>query len=284
MIAPCSRPSVSRISLFGPKLQRIAFFLTLVLLSARTSVQAQSSGTAPAIAESADAFSDVLSLARTSVQKMFEDIAGLSCTETVTQSILDRFNRSMYEEHSVFNYRLEADGGDTSLHFAESRDVVQAPFRDPGRNLLMTDGFGSMLLVLHPAYMASFRFEAEGVENVAGTQTVKFRFQEIPGAASLLMIRVAGRRYSVALRGTVWIERQRGVVMRLISRADAGTKEFGIQSIVSEILYAPRDLESSGDTYWLPASAVIDVETAKHHWQNVHHFAAYKQLQLSARP
>jgi hypothetical protein len=39
-------------------------------------------------------------------------------------------------------------------------------------------------------------------------------------------------------------------------------------------------VKSDGDeSYWMPSSAVIDVETPKRHWRNTHLFTSYKRFQ-----
>ena len=258
-------------------------FCILILVLNGLPACAQSLTTNVVSDASSDASSEVLARARTSVERLLERSANISCTESVTQSILDRFDRSAYEEHSLFNYRLQADTRANSVKFVESREELQAPFHDPRRTVLITDGFGNMLLVLHPAYAASYTFEPDGDEILGGVRTIRFRFQSVPGATSPVMLRIRGQNYSVALDGTVWIEPQQGAVVKLIAFSGSGMSELGIQSMSSEIQYTPAEIDDSEEPYWVPASAVIDVETASRHWhwRNIHRFTAYKRVQAT---
>src|ERR1700689_1770960 len=88
-------------------------FCLLVLalaLSAVTS-RSQSLPAAPPSDTASDSQMDVLERARSAVEKLFERSGGMTCTEKVTQSILDDTDAPPYEEHSLFNYRFQADSG-----------------------------------------------------------------------------------------------------------------------------------------------------------------------------
>lgn len=281
MIFPMHEPTCFRRILpsRGPKWLCLVA-LTLVLEGVPAHSQ---SLTAIAAGTMSDSSVELLARARASVQTLVEQSADVSCTESVTQGILDRYDRTAYEEHSLFNYRIEADTGGKALRFVESRAQLQAPFHDPGRTVLLTDGFGNMLLILHPAYAASYTFEADGDEDLNGVRTTRFRFQSAPGAISPVMLQIRGQNYSVPLEGTVWIEPQQGTVVKLIVSSGPGMRELGIGTMRSEIQYLPTNLDDSQKSYWLPASAVIDVETANRHWhwRNIHRFSAYKRVQVT---
>lgn len=225
---------------------------------------------------------DALARARTSVERLFAHSADMICAENVNQTILDSDGRIAYQEHSMFKYRLQTDTEGKSLKFVEAREKVEAPFHDPSRTLLITDGFGNMLLILHPEYQASYAFEAEGEDAVAGVNTIKLNFKAIPGAASPMMLQVHGQNYSVDLDGSVWIEPQSGNVVKLVASSSSSMDELGVHSMRSEIEYLPVELHNPDESYWLPASAVIDVETAHRHWRNIHRFTAYKRFEPPA--
>jgi hypothetical protein len=140
-----------------------------------------------------------------------------------------------------------------------------------------------MLLILHPGYEASYTFEADDDESIGGVQTERFRFKSVPDAASPVMVQVRGQNYPVALQGTVWIESQSGNIVKLSASSSSGMDELGIRGMSTEILYIPVTLHNPEASYWMPASAVIDVETPHRHWRNIHNFSAYKRFQTSTR-
>jgi hypothetical protein len=224
---------------------------------------------------------EALSRARTSVASLFAHSADMVCTESVNQTILDSEGRTAYQVHSLFNYRLQTDTTGKSLKFVEAREKVEAAFHDPNRTVLITDGFGNLLLILHPEYQASYTFEAEGDEVVAGVNTLKLNFKAVTGASSPVMLQVRGQNYSVDLDGSVWIEPQSGNVVKLTAFTSSSMDELGVHSMRSEIEYLPVELHNPEESYWLPASAVVDVDSAHRHWRNIHRFTAYKRFQAT---
>ncbi|PYU69007.1 MAG: hypothetical protein DMG52_29990, partial [Acidobacteria bacterium] len=91
-----------------------------------------------------------LSRARATVEKFFEQAANVVCTENVTQALVGKNGKASYREESVFDYQLQANPNSGSLKLVESRDTRKAAFRDSSRTLLITNGFTSMLLIIHP--------------------------------------------------------------------------------------------------------------------------------------
>jgi len=267
----------------GPPLWRgwkTIFVLILILALPGIPARSQSLAAPEAPEKISNSSSEVLSRARKSVERLFEESANLICKESLTQSILDRYDRQMYEEYSSFNYRFLTDSSGRSMKFVESREPIQTPFHVVGRTILQTDGFGNMLLILHPAYAANYTFAEDGEETLNGAPTDRFRFQSQPNSSSPLMLQIRGRNYSVALTGTVWIEPESGAVVKLIASSGPEINEWGIRSMSTNIEYQPVKVDGDG-TYWLPASAVIDVETSKRHWRNIHAFTSYKRFQAT---
>jgi len=254
----------------------VALILTIavggITSSAQTATAAESQ-----VAE-AHAPSEALVRARAYVEKLFGESASMGCTEMVTQSILDNSGKTVYEERSLFSYHFQAAGTEP-LKFTESREQLQAPYRDPGRTMLITDGFGNMLLILHPEYAASYSFEADGDEILNGIHTVKLRFESRPGADSPIMVRIRERNYAVGLHGTAWIEPQFGTVVKIIAASSSDISDLGIRRMSTEIQYLPDKAHDPRNSYWTPASAIVEVDTAKRHWRNIHRFTEYKKIQ-----
>ena len=90
--------------------------------------------------------------ARLAVDKFFEQSTNVVCTENVSQAVVGKNGKADYREDSVFDYQLQASPNSGSMKLVEARDTRKAAFRDSSRTLLITSGFTSMLLILHPNY------------------------------------------------------------------------------------------------------------------------------------
>jgi hypothetical protein len=255
----------------------------LVRAQAATTMAKNESGTAapaadPAFVARADG---VISHARKLIDNFFEQTSNVVCTENVSQTTVGKNNKPMYREESAFEYQMQSSTRNGSLRLTESREAEKAAFRDPSKTLLLTNGFASMLLVLHPNYESSYIFEPVTEETVEGRTVLKVHFKPVPGASSPAAIQLRGRNYPLQLEGDIWIDEESGAVIKLISALDGNLSDLGLRGLRSEIHYSLVQFHSPEEAYWMPASAVIDVETAKQHWRNVHRFTDYKRFRAT---
>ena len=224
-----------------------------------------------------------LQKARLSVEKFFEQSTNVVCTETVSQGIVGKNGRVNYNEDSIFDYQLQASTNTGSLKLVESRDTRKAAFRDSSRTLLITNGFTSMLLIMHPEYESSYTFTPAGQESADGVTYVKVDFKAVPGAASPAALQLRDHNYPLPLSGTIWIEPQSGAVAKLVAAVDSSLSDLGLKGMRSEIHYARIQFHDPDESYWMPISAVIDVETMRQHWRNIHRFTGYKRFRATIR-
>jgi hypothetical protein len=219
--------------------------------------------------------------ARALIDKFFEQTSNVVCNENVAQTFVGKNGKPIYREESVFEYQLLANNHSGSLRLVESREVRKAAYRDPAKTLLITNGFASMLLVLHQNYEPSYVFTPVAEETVDGRSLVKIHFKPITGAASPAAIQLRNRNYPLPLNGDIWIDSETGSVVKLISSLESSMDDLGLHSIRSEIHYGVVEFHNPDESYWMPASAVIDVETPKQHWRNVHRFSAYRRFRAT---
>jgi hypothetical protein len=222
-----------------------------------------------------------LSRARATVEKFFEQAANVVCTENVTQALVGKNGKASYREESVFDYQLQANPNSGSLKLVESRDTRKAAFRDSSRTLLITNGFTSMLLIIHPSYETNYTFEPAGEELIDGVAFAKINFKFVPGASSPAALQIRGKNYPIPLSGTIWIEQQSGAVAKLVATMDSSLSDLGLHGMRSEIHYATVHFHDPEESYWMPLSAIIDVETARQHWRNIHRFTGYKRFRAT---
>jgi len=263
---------------------RLAVFLAALFFSCGAA-----SGQMPSVPQSPPVSGDIpvpreieaLVRARKSVEKFFEQAANVVCTENVTQAMVGKNGKADYREESVFDYQLQANANTGSLKLVESRDTRKAAFRDSSRTLLITNGFTSMLLIIHPSYETSYTFEPGGEETVDGLTFAKINFKFVPGASSPAALQLRSHNYPIPLSGTIWIEKQSSAVAKLVATMDSGLSDLGLRGMRSEIHYATVHFHDPEESYWMPVSAIIDVETPRQHWRNIHRFTGYKRFRAT---
>jgi hypothetical protein len=215
------------------------------------------------------------------IDSFFEQTANVVCTENVSQTVVGKNNKPMYREESAFEYQMQSSLRNGSMRLTESRESRKAAFRDPSRTLLITNGFASILLVLHQNYESSYLFEPVDEEAADGRTLVKVHFKPVPGASSPAAIQLRGRNYPLQLKGDIWLDEESGAVVKLVSSLDTGMEDLGMRELRSEIHYSIVQFHDPEEAYWMPASAVIDVETPKQHWRNVHRFTDYRRFRAT---
>jgi hypothetical protein len=224
---------------------------------------------------------DAILHARKLIDKFFEQTSNVVCNEDVAQTLVGKNGKPMYREESVFEYQLLANSRSGSLKLVESREAHKAAFRDPTKTLLITNGFASMLLVLHQSYEPSYIFTPVAEETVDNRPLVKIHFKPVAGASSPAAIQLRNRNYPLPLTGDIWIDRESGAVVKLVSSLESNMDDLGLHNLRSEIHYGIVQFHDPEESYWMPASAVIDVETPKQHWRNVHRFTSYRRFRAT---
>jgi hypothetical protein len=222
-----------------------------------------------------------LAAARKYVQDYFDKFSDLTCKEAVTQIVLNNSGHAIYRENSAFDYQFISNTETGNFKFTEIRDTRNPAFRDPARTLLVTSGFSSLLLVVHPMYEASYTFEPDGSETMNGAAYDKIRFVPVPGGSSPATLRLRGKNYPLPLTGTLWVDPQSGTIVKLEAKVESEMKDLGLAGMRSEVHYAPHAFHSPDESVWVAESAVIDLDTPRQHWRNLHKFSDYKRFNVN---
>ena len=224
---------------------------------------------------------DALARARKHVQEYFDKFSDLTCKESVTQIVLNNSGHAIYRENSAYNYQFQATSESGTLKFNETRETRNPAYRDPARTLLVTTGFASLLLVAHPMYETSYVFEPAGAETIDGVSYAMIRFVPVPGASSPASLRLRGKNYPLPMSGTLWIDPQSGAIVKLEAKVDSSMSDLGLAGMRSEVHYALHSFHDPAESVWIAESAVIDVDTPRQHWRNLHRFTDYKRFNVN---
>jgi hypothetical protein len=213
-----------------------------------------------------------------------ERFSDVRCSEKVTQQ---KFRNNGSEkvdlkEESSYDYLviLSNNGGELSL--SESRIAVHEAKADKkNRSMLVSNGFATLFLVFHPLYANSFEFSNAGVEVVEGHRLTKVAFQHIRGTRSPAALALRGREYPLDLSGTAWIDAETSAISRISAGVGDTMVDVGLNTLQTDIIFAPFPFKDLDKTYWFPQRAVVEVETPRQHWRNTHEFTNYKRFSVS---
>lgn len=210
------------------------------------------------------------------VKKFWDDLASVSCTETLLQEKLNEKGKVILNWRTRNDYLLSLHWDAQGMLLDESRVPVAEPRKKaPASALLVTSGFASMLLIFHPEFQSSFTFTMLPDEDAGDHKVARVGFLYRNGTPSPGVLAVRGSDYPIAWEGTAWIDPQTAVVTHIQAHWRDPAAEIGLQSLSADVVYAPVESRDA-HAYWLPASARIDLETRRQHWRNTHTFSSYK--------
>ena len=206
-------------------------------------------------------------------------LADLHCTEDVVQEKLKPNGGTELSAKSQYDYFLLMEGTSYDFQLSESRLEIgtQKQTRQP---LLLTNGFSTLLLVFHPYYRNGFEFTVSPPETVDGRSVVPVHFSHIQGARSPAALALRGREFPLDLEGTAWLDPSSGQVIRIDANLKQDMSDVGLRSLKIHVDYMPS--LKPADQFMVPAKAVVDLQTPKQHWRNIHTFHNYKLFSTEA--
>jgi muconolactone delta-isomerase len=206
-----------------------------------------------------------------------DQVSNVKCTEVVQQQKLAADGKVERTAESTYDYLIILSNSGGELNLNESRlELRPAKLDRQKTSLLVTNGFATLFLVFHPYYASSFQFTALDDEPLDGRNLSVLAFKHIPGTRSPAALALRGREYPLELSGKAWIDPRTGSIAKMTATIGTTMEDVGLKTMDTEVDYAPVAFQSLKETYWFPARATVEVETARQHWRNTHKFSDYK--------
>jgi hypothetical protein len=220
-------------------------------------------------------------LAQRQVTAYLAKLADLHCSESVTQEKLTANGHVETSERAKYDYLVMIDGSGDGLQFNESR-IESSSSKHKQLPMLVTNGFSTALLIFHPYYRESFTFTTGPVEMVDGKLAIPIYFSHIHGRRTPVALALRGREFPLELKGTAWLDKQSGEVLKMDVGLLHDMSDIGLKSLNIRVEYKPTMLGKSSTRMDLPSVAIVDVATPLQHWRNTHVFDAYKSFTTEA--
>jgi len=218
------------------------------------------------------------------VSAYLEQISDVRCTEHVEQLKLDAKGHSQYHQEATYDYLVFLDGSGDQLLLNESRLPLGHSRQAPSSvSMLISNGFSDLFLIFHPYYRNGFQFIREPDEVISGQKTAVVAFRHLEGRRTPAAIAVRGRQYPLDLTGLAWIDPSTGMVIRIHAEIGKDMSDVGLRSLKADVYYAPVQLPGWESNFRLPSEAVIDVETLRQRWRNVHEFTKYQRFSVDTQ-
>lgn len=223
-------------------------------------------------------------LAKQRIATYLSNLADVHCAESITQERLTAKGQVVETLRTRYDYLIMMQGNDTSFQLNESRAAASS-HRDKTSaiSMLISNGLPTLVLMFHPYYADSFRFEPGPVQVVAGKEVFPIQFQSIPGRRALAALAVRGREFPLELQGTVWVDGQSGNILKIDATLGENLNDIGLRSLKLHVDYQPVTISGNLTKVDLPAQAVVDVTTPRQHWRNTDVFSGYKSFSIDIK-
>lgn len=227
-------------------------------------------------AQGSPSVTQILDLTGKFAQGSAEHFGKLICVESVSQNKLNPDGKVIDKRETTFDYQVQVDvkGNDLLVH--ESVMPQSTAKKSKHVPLLVTEGFSTILLIVHPMYQQDFEFSLVAQNGEAAPGVVVVHFQHVHGTPSPSVLRLRGLDYPLDLQGTAWIDASTGAIERIVTDLEAPMNEVGLSVFHSDVSYMPNHFSGNPNTYWLPVMAEMDAESPHQHWQNFYRFTNYR--------
>jgi hypothetical protein len=217
----------------------------------------------------------LLNRAGTSVAKFLDQLSAVTCNEEVLQEKLSPKGKAEAHVESSFEYLVLLQSQSDEPMLFESRHLLHEAHAKKNVPLLISNGFATQLLIFHPYYQPSFRFERLADVQANGKTYAQVRFQHVKGRPTPAVLLLRGREYPISFSGVARIDSDSGVIEQITTELGGSMEDVGLKSLRSEVEYSQVGFPRDTKMYWLPAQATVEVNTPRQHWKNVHRFTSY---------
>jgi tetratricopeptide (TPR) repeat protein len=214
------------------------------------------------------------------VEETFRDFSNTAASEVIRQTQLDRTGkprtaRSM-ECNYIFVHRME--NGHAEME--ELRGNREGQPLSPGKTeggFMVTSGFVSGLMILHPEFQAQTSYRFLGTQPLAGQSMYVIGFAQRPENSNPMgrFILAQGNVTSLYLQGIAWITSDHQV-LRLRTDLLHPVPKISLSRETSEVDYRPYHFLSSPTTFLLPYRVTVSVEWGRKRLRNEHIFSKFQ--------
>jgi tetratricopeptide (TPR) repeat protein len=231
-------------------------------------------------------------LARTGedVQAFFQNFPNTVSEEQVREERLGKNGETRGSLDEKFQYLLLAKPEKWGLGLEELRaDEHGGRTASKGLNagLMLTSGFATASLLLHPSYQSGATFRLLGKQVLAGHQCYAVAFAQIPAKAQMIERFDANKETVLVLfQGMAWIDTATYKIVRLRSDLLAPQPKIRLQRQTTEITYLPVQFTQIAAAMWLPSEVAVTVEWGGRTFRNSHTYSRFRvfNIEMKDRP
>ncbi|MGE5326162.1 MAG: hypothetical protein ACM3NO_03930, partial [Deltaproteobacteria bacterium] len=213
------------------------------------------------------------------VAEFFAGFPDTVSTEQVVQAVLKGDDKPVRESRRAYKYLLltKPEGKGVGLEEYRTDAHGSGPDAVSGeKNFMLTSGFASISLHLHPAYQSGSDFRLLGTQELEGRQAEVVLFAQNPARAQIYGVFSAiGHSKIVLIQGIAWIDPSSGHILRMRTELLKPLDEIQLTTETTEIEYRPVTFKIVPKKYWLPHEVVVNVTWKGRKLRNDHTYSEF---------
>lgn len=237
-------------------------------------------------ATSAAQLSGILQKVGQNVAALFHNFPDTISVEDVRQETLGRRGKVENSLDQKFQYLLLAQTEKIGLGLQEYRtDSSGAPTAPHGLEggFMITAGFASDALILHPDYQSGSDFRYLGRETLDGHLTEVVAFAERPNLAKMIERFNDGKTSVLILvQGVAWIDSTTDQIIRIRTDLLKPQSQVRLTQQTTEINYSAVQFKGLNSSLWLPHEVVVTVEWKGKTFRNSHQYSDFKLYKVGS--
>jgi tetratricopeptide (TPR) repeat protein len=219
-----------------------------------------------------------------SVEESFRDFSNTAATEVIRQTQLDRSGKPRTTRAVECSYVFvhHTDHGRAEMEeYRGNKAGLQISAGSTEGGFMVTSGFVSGLIILHPELQARTSYRFLGTQPLAGQLTYVIGFAQKPEMSSPLgrFVLSQGSVTSLYLQGIAWIAADHRV-WRLRTDLLHPIPKISLSRDTSEIDYRPYHFLTSPTTFLLPNRVTVSVEWAGKRLRNEHTLSRFQLFKV----
>ena len=148
---------------------------------------------------------------------------------------------------------------------------------------VLTEGFASMSIHLHPAYQPESRFRYLGKQTTKGQEAEVVAFAQRPEKARQMVgVNLDSRTLTVAIQGVAWIDTATFQIVRMRAdllepRPDLALRRHTVVVQFGEVRFKERP-----QPLWLPHEVHVEIEWGRRIYRNFHRYSHFRLFSVEA--
>jgi hypothetical protein len=229
-------------------------------------------------ASSQEMLPEILQRVGSTVADFFDNFSNTTSLEHLSSTVDVPGERREFHYDARLNYVALVKAGGDKTRLEEYRTnpkgkVVQLL----SLQTVVTLGFVSMTVHLHPSFQPDSRFSYLGREEVDRQDAYVVAFAQRPGVARRTsLVASSGRTANELVQGVAWIDPVNFRVLRLRTDLERPDPTVNLARETTQIEYFGVTFKQGGKSLWLPRQVNVRGQIGKYAYDNRHRYSDYR--------